>query len=158
MTYFILSNFYNFSQLVNTHPFLFYQLLSSHQSFIILSNFCHLLAPCYLLTFYVIFSSYKFTYCTHHKHNSLLRLIVRTLSAPIQFPNSTAVFGHRAILTMGGSDRGWGFLIEQTDMLYELWRKDLPVNLCAAFTFCRRVHFALRRQMLKPSMDHLPAI
>ncbi len=86
-----------------------YQILSPYQSFVVLSNFCHLLAPCYLFTFYVIISPYKCTYCAHHKHNSFSCLIVCTLSAPIHFPNSTGVFGHRAILTMGGSDRGWGF-------------------------------------------------
>ncbi len=107
MTYVILSNFYNFSQLVNTHPLLFYQFLSSHQTFIILSNFCHLLALCYLFTVYVIFSSYKFTYCTHHKHNTLPCFFVRTLSAPIHFPNSPAVFGHRAILLWGGGVEAW---------------------------------------------------
>ncbi len=86
VTYVILSNFYNFSQLVNTHLLLFYQLLSSHQTFIILSNFCHRLAPCYLFTFYVIFSSCKFTYCTHHKHNSLfLSYRAHVLCANIPF-------------------------------------------------------------------------
>ncbi len=109
VTYVILSNFYNFAQLVNTHPLLFYQLLSSHQTFIILPNFCHFLSLSYLLTFCVIYTSYKCTCCTHHKHNSYSCLIVRTLSAPIYLSNSPRVFGHRATLTMGGSDRGWWF-------------------------------------------------
>ncbi len=103
VTYFIWSNFCNFSQLVlSTHPLLLYQFLSPYQSFVVLSNVCHLLAPCYLFTFCVIFSPYKCTCCTHHTHNALSCFIVRTLSAPIQFPNSPGVFGHRAILTMGG--------------------------------------------------------
>ncbi len=106
--YVILSNFYNFSQLVNTHPLLFYQLLSSHQTFLILSNFCHFLTLSYLLTFYFIYTSYKCTCCTHHKHNALTCLIVRTLSAPIYLSNSPGVFGHRAILTMGGIGPGLG--------------------------------------------------
>ncbi len=79
-----------------------YPFLSPYQFFVVLSNVCHLLAPCYLFNFYVIFSPYKCTYCTHHKHNSLSCLIVRTLSAPIYFSNPPGVFGHRAILTMGG--------------------------------------------------------
>ncbi len=86
-----------------------YQILSPYHSFVVLSNFCHLLAPCYLFTFYVIISPYKCTYCTHHKqHNSFFCLIVRTLSALIYISNSPGVFGHRAILTMGGSRHGWG--------------------------------------------------
>ncbi len=63
----------------------------------------------HLLTFCVIYASYKCTCCTHHTHDSLSCLIVHTRSAPIYFPNSSGVVGHRAILTMGGSDRGWGF-------------------------------------------------
>ncbi len=85
-----------------------YQFLSLYQSFVVLSNICHLLAPCYLFTFYVIFSFYKFTYCTHHKHNSLSCSIERTLSALIQFPNSPGVFGHRAILLWGGIEAWLG--------------------------------------------------
>ncbi len=85
-----------------------YQFLSPYQSFVVLSNFCHLLAPCYLITFYVIFSSYKCT-AVHTTHNSFSCLIVRTLSAPIQLSYSPCAFGQRAILTIGGSDRGWGF-------------------------------------------------
>ncbi len=69
----------------NTHPLLFYQLLSSHQTFIILSNFCHLLALCYLFTVYVIFSSYKFTYCTHHKQLPFLSYRAHVLCANIPF-------------------------------------------------------------------------
>ncbi len=43
---------------------------------------------------------------------------MRTLSAPIYFSNPPGVFGHRAILTMGGGGRtvAGGFLIEQTDL------------------------------------------
>ncbi len=111
--YFILSNICNFSQLVlSTHPLFALSILSLYQSFIVLSNVCHLLAPCYLFTFYVIISPYKCTYCTHHKHNnSLAFLIVRTLSALIYPSNSPAVFGHRAILLWGGSRHGWVFSI-----------------------------------------------
>ncbi len=47
--------------------------------------------------------------CDTTHNNSLSCLIVRTLSAPIYLSNSPGVFCHRAILTMGGSDRGWGF-------------------------------------------------
>ncbi len=103
----------NFSQLVlsilSTHPLFAIKYLSPHQSFVVLSNFCHFLALFNLLTFYVIYIPYKCTYCTHHKHNTLSCLIVRTLSAPIYLSYSSGVFDHRAILTMGGSDRGWGF-------------------------------------------------
>ncbi len=37
----------------------------------------------------------------HANHNSLSNHIVRTPSAQIHFPNSTGVFGHRAILIWG---------------------------------------------------------
>ncbi len=97
---------------------LLYQFLSLYQSFVVLSNFCHLFAPCYLFTFYVIFSSYKFTYCTHNPHNSLSCLIVRTLSAPIYLSNPPGVFGHRAILLWGGSRHGWGFSLRISVTLY----------------------------------------
>ncbi len=87
----IFSNFCNFSQLVlSTHPLLLYQ-------------------QCYLYTFYVIYAPYKCTCCTHHKHNPLSRLIVRTLSAPIRFSNSSGVFGYRAILILGDRDMAGGF-------------------------------------------------
>ncbi len=102
--YVILSNFYNFSQLVNTHPHLF-KPLSSYQTF----SLYHFLTLSYLLTFCVIYTSYKWTCCTHHRHNSLSCLFVRTVSAQIHLSYSQGVFGRRAILTMGGSDRGWGF-------------------------------------------------
>ncbi len=52
VTYFILSSFCYFSRLVlSTHPLLLYQFLSPYQSFVVLSNFCHFLTLCYLLTF-----------------------------------------------------------------------------------------------------------
>ncbi len=102
------SNFFNFSQLIlSTHLLFLYQFLTPYQTFIVLSIFCHFLTPCYLFNFYFMYAPYKGTCCTHHKHiNSLSCLIGRTLSAPIHHSNSPGVFGHRAILTMGGSDRG----------------------------------------------------
>ncbi len=82
-------------------------------------NFCHLInlssfyqASVIFLPF-VIYAPYKCTCCTPHKHNSLSCLIVRTLSAPIHFPNSTCVFGHSAILIWGDRDMAGGFLEEQ---------------------------------------------
>ncbi len=96
VTYVTLSNVYNFSPLFNTHPLLFYQTFVIFSTFLIYSLFC------------VIYTSYKCTCCTHHKHNSFCRLIVCTLSAPIYLSNSPGIFGHPAILTMGGSDRGQG--------------------------------------------------
>ncbi len=70
VTYFILSNICNFSQLVwsilSTHPLLTLSILSPYQSFVVLSNVCHLLDPCYLFTFYVIISLYKCTCSTPH--------------------------------------------------------------------------------------------
>ncbi len=78
------------------------------------------LTPCYLFSFYVIISPYKCTRCTHHKHNPLSWVIVRTLSAPIYLSNSPGVFGHRAILTMGDRTVAGVFLIEQADLFY--WR------------------------------------
>ncbi len=94
---------------------LFLLILSPYQSFVVLSNFCHLLAPCYLFTFYVMYTPHKCTCCTHHEHNSLSCLIVRTLSAPIYLSNSPGVFGHRAILIWGDRDIAGGFLEEQPD-------------------------------------------
>ncbi len=105
-----LSNFCNFSQFVlSTHPVLLYQLLSPYHTSVILSNFCHFLTTCYLFTFYVSYAPYNCTLCTHHKQNSYSRLTVRTLSAPIHFPNSTDVSGHRAILIWGDRGMAGGF-------------------------------------------------
>ncbi len=99
----ISSNFCNFSQLVlSTHPLLLYQFLSPYQTFVILSNFCLFLIPCYLFTLYVIYVPYKCTCCTHHNHNPHSRLIMRTFLT------------HQASLAIvpiwyGGSRYGWGF-------------------------------------------------
>ncbi len=114
-----------------------YQFLSLYQSFVVLSNSCHLLAPCYLFTFYVIISPYKYTYCTHHKHNTLLCFIVRTLSALIYPSNSPAAFGHRAILLWGGSRHGWGFSLRKsvtlqfliTKLSYYFLKERTPANI-----------------------------
>ncbi len=104
-----MSDLFYFNQTFVPFPSLSYLLTPCcFISFVTLSIFRRL-TLCYLLTFYVIYTPYKCTYCTHHKHNPLSRLIVRTLSAPIDLSNSPGVFGHRAILTLGGSDRGWGF-------------------------------------------------
>ncbi len=101
----ILSIFFNFSQFVlSSHPLLPHQFLSPYQTFIVLLNMCHFLTLWYLLTFYVTYAPYKFTCCTHHTDDSYSRLIVRTLSAPIHFPNSTGVFGHYVILIWGDRD------------------------------------------------------
>ncbi len=40
-------------------------------NFVVSSNFCHFLIPCYLFTIYVMYASYKYTCSTHRKHNSL---------------------------------------------------------------------------------------
>ncbi len=115
VTYFILSNICNFSQLV-------FSILSTHtlfalSIFVSLSIFSRLIKlmsvsqPLLSIHFLRYLATYKCTRCAHHKHNSFSCLIVRTLSAPIYPSNSPGVFGHRAIPTMGGggSDRGWGF-------------------------------------------------
>ncbi len=94
-----------------------YQFLSSYQSFVVLSIFCHLLTPCHLFTFYVIFSSYKCTCTTHQPHNSLSCLIVRTLSALIYLSYSPGVFCHRAILTIGGDRTVAGGVPHRTNRL-----------------------------------------
>ncbi len=106
VTYFILSTFCSFSQLVlSTYPLWLYQFLSPYQSFVVLSIFCHLLTLSYLFTFlryiYIYIYIYKCTCTTHQTHNSLPCLIVRTHSAPIYLSNSPGVFGHRAILMWG---------------------------------------------------------
>ncbi len=107
VTYFNLSNICNFSQLglsiLSTHT------LFALSNFVILSIFRHRLAPCYLFTVYVIISPYKCTSCTHHKHNSFVRLIVRTLSAPIYLSNSKRCFWPSCHSDMGGSRQIWGF-------------------------------------------------
>ncbi len=109
ITYFILSNLCNFSQL--NSPLVAVLILLPYQSFVVLSTFCHFLTLCYILTFYVIYTRYKCTYCTHHKHNNPLPcLIVRTLSALIQFPNSSGLFDPCAILLWGDRDMAGGFL------------------------------------------------
>ncbi len=87
-----------------------YQFLSPYQSFDVLSDFCHLLAPSYLFTFYVIISPYKFTYCTHQNNNSFfLSYRAHALCANTTFllirrlwPSCHSDYG-------GRSDRGWGF-------------------------------------------------
>ncbi len=132
----ILSNFCNFSQLVlSTHPLLIYQVLSSYKNFAVknLTNFCHFLTLCYLLTFYVIYAPYKCTCCTHHRHNSLSCLIVRTLSAPIYLSNSPGVFGHRAILIWGDRDMAGGFLLEQLELNDTLYFHILEVKCMGGY-------------------------
>ncbi len=86
---------YQFCHLIN--------LSSSYQT-------CYLLTLCYLLAFYFSYAPYKCTCYTHHKHNFLSCLIVRTLSAPICLSNSPGVFGHRAILICGDRDMAGGCL------------------------------------------------
>ncbi len=120
VTFFILSNICNFSQLVlpilSTHPLF---ALSNFATLSIFRRLVKLLSvshPLLSIHFLRYLATYKCTRCTHNKHNSLSCLIASTLSAPIDLTNPPGVFGHRAILIMGGSGRGWGFLIDQTDM------------------------------------------
>ncbi len=84
---FTLCCFINFCRLIKLSP--------SYQTFVIFSPFV------IYSTFYVTYVPYKCTCCTHHTHNFYSRLIERTSFAIIQFPNSTAVLGHRAILIWG---------------------------------------------------------
>ncbi len=87
-----------------------------YQSFVVLSNFCHLPAPCYLFTFYVISSPYKCTCCTHHTHNNFLSLLpyrAHALCANIPF-SLTRHLWSSCHLDLGGSRQCWGFLEEQT--------------------------------------------
>ncbi len=94
-------------------------------------NFCRLIErlsfshPLFLFTFNVIYAPYKCTCCKHHTHNSYSRLSVRTLSAPIHFPNSTGVFDQRAILMWGDQGMAGCFLLEQlepsTALFTTLW-------------------------------------
>ncbi len=117
-----------------------YQLWSPYQPFVVLPNFCHFLAPCYPFTFYVIFSPYKCTCCTHHKHNSYSHLIMRTLSALIYGSNPPGVFGHSAILTMGGWDRGWGFycftLLDKASQIGLISKTEKPLSNTFYRFFC----------------------
>ncbi len=62
VTYFILSSFCNFYQLIlSIRPLLLDQFLSPYQSFVVLSNICYLLPLCYLLTLHFIYAPYKCT-------------------------------------------------------------------------------------------------
>ncbi len=103
-------------------------------------NFCHLTKPLSSYQTFVIFSPFLiyslFALSTHPidapvvrttNNNSFSCLTVCTLSAPIHFPNSTGVFGHRAILTMRGI-RPWlgGFLMKQTDMFQAFLERWCP--------------------------------
>ncbi len=100
-----------------------YQTFTTFTNFSILTlccfiNFCHLIKPISSCKTFVIFSPFLiyslFALSTHPinvpaqhttNNNSFFCLIVRTLSALIYISNSPGAF---AILTMGGSDRGWG--------------------------------------------------
>ncbi len=62
------------------------------------------------------------------QQNSYARLNVHTLSAPIRFPNSTGVFGHRAILVWWDRGMAEGFLIEQPDSFNSKVLKHMKVN------------------------------
>ncbi len=100
-----------------------------YSPFVRFIKFCHLInlsssyqtsvvfSPLVIYSLFTL-SSHPVNAPTVHitKHNSYSHLIVCTLSAPIHFPNSTGVFGHRAILTMGDRTVAGGFLIEQTDL------------------------------------------
>ncbi len=96
--------------------------LSIFRRLIKLLSFSHPLLSIHLLRY---LATYKCTCCTHHKHHSQSCLIARTLSAPIHLFNSPGVFGHRAILTMGGggSRHGSGFSRRKTCNLQPLSRK-----------------------------------
>ncbi len=113
VTYFILSNFLKlfpacliYSPLVALSIFV---TLSIFRRLIKLLAFSHTLLSTRFFIYSLIYVPYKCTCCTHHKHNSYSHLIVRTLCAPIYLSNSPGVFGHCAILILGGSSHGWGF-------------------------------------------------
>ncbi len=69
--------------------------------------------------FYITYAPYKCTSCTTPQTTqlSLSRLIERTHSAPIHLPNSTGIFGHRAILVWGDRDITGVFSEKQTNIL-----------------------------------------
>ncbi len=108
----ILSNFCNFSKLVlSTHPLFLYQFLLPYQTFVIFSPL-------------VIYS--LLTLSTHpiiapgvNTTNTTLTLVVSSTRSLRQytFPNSTGVFGHRAILIRGIEAWLGGFLLEQAHTL-----------------------------------------
>ncbi len=143
VTYFILSNFCNFSQLdLSTHPLSLYQFLSPYHSFIVLSNFCQLLTLCYLLTFYFIYAPYKCTCCTHY--NPYSSLIVRTLSAPMHLSFSPGVFGHRAILMWGDRGMAGGFSL-RTKWYLSDFSTQVPLS---HFFHCRAIAYKARHLLL----------
>ncbi len=110
VTYFILSNFCNFSQLVlSTHPLLFYRFFSTYQSFEVLSNFCQFLTHCYQFTFYVIWQP-RNAPAVHTKNTTLSFLSYRAHA----LCSITLSQLHRRLwpswnFDMGGSRHGWGF-------------------------------------------------
>ncbi len=119
------SNLYYLIKLLLLFPAYFiYTPFVTLSMFVALSNFRRLIIL--LSSSHPFLSIHFLTLSTNHinvpaqyiTHNSLSCFNVRTLSALIQFPYSPGVFGYRAILTMGGSDRGWGFLLEQSDTLH----------------------------------------
>ncbi len=95
-----------------------YQFLALYQSFVVLSNICHLLAPCYLFTFYVIFSSYKFTYCTHDKQLPFLSYRAHVLCANVPFLLTRSLWPLCHSALGGGSRHGWGFSLRTSITLY----------------------------------------
>ncbi len=114
VTYFILSNICNFSQLVLS-------ILSTHRLFalsifITFSIFRRLIKrlsssrPFLSIHFlrYHLTLEMHLLYTLHTHTTTLSCLIERTLSAPIFLSNSPDVLGHCAILIWGWSRHGWG--------------------------------------------------
>ncbi len=85
VTYFILSNFCNFSQLVlSTHSLLFYQFWSPYHSVVVLSSFCHLLTLCYLLTFFTL-STHPINAPAVHTTNTTLFPVLSRARSLLQY-------------------------------------------------------------------------
>ncbi len=117
VTYSILSNFCNFSQLVlPTHPLLFYQFLSPYQSFVLLSNACQFLTRCYLFTFYVIWQLINAP--AVHTKSTTLALVLSCARSLRQYTFLTSQVSLAVVPFWLWGDRtvAGGFLIEQTDM------------------------------------------
>ncbi len=129
--------------MLSTHPLLFDQLLSSYQTYVIVSPI-----PIYSL-FYAIYAPYKCT-CTKHQtiQISLSSYLAHTLCTKTPFPTQQASL---AIVPFwyGGSRHGWGFLLEQPNTLVPLLVL-IFINALADELTCSLFVLRWRRQARRP--------
>ncbi len=122
----ILSNCCHFSHLVLcTYPLLLHLFLSSYLTFVALSNFFHLLTLCSPFTL----STHPINVPALHtkQHNSYSSLIERTSSRTLSQTNRC--LWPPCHSDVGGSRRGWRFLLGQTNTLYTHSHRHLALHL-----------------------------